>query len=238
MSEIINDNPMNDMDQRLADFFASSKSRWTRLYAPSMQTSDAVREHVARKVEARQPILSHICRHTPPNGRILESAAGTGTLSLHLSKRGFQCTTLEQDGDMIALSKMIQEICGGDVERLQGTFLELPFPDNHFDTVFNHGVLEYFDDPTVEKIIQEQLRVGKQFIFGVPTIWNGADYIEDDEILRSYWHWKLLIETSGGKILDSFSYFSYRKVRAWINAALGMKLQAIAPGIDFIVEKA
>lgn len=130
---------------------------------------------------------------------------------------------------MIALSEMIQEIYGGNVKRLQGTFLELPFSDNHFDTVFNHGVLEYFDDPTVQKIIQEQLRVGRRFIFGVPTIWNGAEYIEDDEILRNYWHWKRLIETSGGKIIDSYSYFSYRKIRALINAVLGMKLQAVAP---------
>lgn len=53
MREKIDDNPTNDIDRRLADFFASSKSRWTRLYAPSMQTSDAVREHVARKIEAR-----------------------------------------------------------------------------------------------------------------------------------------------------------------------------------------
>ena len=237
MHDRISDNPANEMDQRLADFFASSESRWTRLYAPSMQTADAVRQHVESKIRARQPILRHIHQYTPPNGRILESASGTGTLPLHLSKQGFQCTTIEQDGDMIILSEMIQEICGGAVERLQGTFLELPFPDNHFDTVFNHGVLEYFDDPTIRKIIQEQLRVGQRFIFGVPTIWNKGDYIEDDEILRNYWRWQRLIQESGGRIIDSFSYFSYRKVREWINSVLGMRLQPFSPGVGFVVEK-
>lgn len=138
---------------------------------------------------------------------------------------------------MIALSEIIQVICGGNLERLQGTFLALPFPDNHFDTVFNHGVLEYFDDSTVRKIIEEQLRVGKRFIFGVPTIWNRANYIEEDEVLRSYQHWQRLIEKSGSEILDSYSYFSYRKLRAWFNAVLGMRLQSFSPGIGFVVEK-
>lgn len=237
MLERLEDNHDSDIDQRLADFFASSQSRWPRLYAPSMKSAGAVKEHVARKVEAREPILSHIRKYTPRNGHILESAAGTGTLSLELSKQGFHCTTLEQDEDMIALSSMIQEICGGDIERLQGTFLDLPFLENHFDTVFNHGVLEYFDDPTVLKIIQEQLRVGKRFIFGVPTILNRANYIEADEVLRSYWHWKRLIEEAGGQICDSYSYFSYRKVRAWLNAVLGMRLQPFSSGVGFVVEK-
>lgn len=238
MPERLGENPINDIDRRLADFFATSKSRWPKLYAHNMKDSDAMREHVARKVKAREPILSHIRRYTPRNGRILESAAGTGTLSLQLSKEGFQCTTLEQDGDMIALSEMIQEICGGDAAKLQGTFLELPFHDDHFDTVFNHGVLEYFDDPTVVRIIKEQLRVGKRFIFGVPTILNRANYIEEDEVLRTYWRWKGLVEEAGGQIRDSYSYFSYRKVRAWINSVLGMQLQPFSPGVGFVVEKA
>lgn len=228
----------SDIDERLSDFFASSSSRWAKLYAPSMQTANDVRKHIERKIEARHTILSHILKYAPPNSRILESAAGTATLSLYLSTQGFECTALDQDADMIILSKMLQEICGGEIKRAQGSFLELPFSNDHFDVVFNHGVLEYFDDPTVIRIIQEQLRVGKRFIFEVPTIWNKALYIEDDEILRSYYHWKKLVENAGGRIQDSYSYFSYRKVRAWLNRVLGMGLQPFSPGVGFVLEKA
>lgn len=227
----------SNIDKRLQDFFASSQSRWTKLYAPSMQTSTGVQEHFEKKIKARQPTLIHVRKYTPNNGKILESASGTGALSLQLSNEGYECSTLEQDADMNCLSEMIQEVCGGTVNRHQGNFFRLPFSDNSFDTVFNQGVLEYFDDSTVKQIIQEQLRVGQRFIFGVPTILNNASYIEDDEILRSYWHWKKLILDSNAKIIDSYSYFSYRKVRAMINKILGMNLQPFSPSVGFVVEK-
>lgn len=227
----------SDIDERLEAFFSSSESRWTKLYASEMQSAADLEEHIKRKMEVRQPILSHVRRFSPKEGRILESAAGTGSVALHLSKEGYECSTLELDPDMIALSQLIEEITGGSVERIQGSFLELPFEDDSFDTVFNHGVLEYFDEATIIKIIQEQLRVGRRFIFGVPTMWNQGTYIEVDENLWSHRQWEKIIRTSGAKIVDSYSYFSYRKVRAWINQVLGMNLQAVSPGVGFVLEK-
>jgi len=224
------------LDAELQSFLQASDSRWVDLFRDSMQSVDATRAHYARKIRARYPVISHVEQNTPDQGNILESGAGTGTVSLHLSQKGYNSTTLEKDPDMIRLSELLQKILGGQSDRHEGCMKDLPFSDKSFDTVFNHGVLEYFNEEEVIRIIREQLRVASRFVFAVPTSWNRASYIEECENLWSYPKWKNLVKDSGATLVKSFSYFSYRRFRETLNRLLGMKMQYVSPGVGFVVE--
>jgi SAM-dependent methyltransferase len=224
------------LNAKLESFFRTSDSRWVNLFRDSMGSVDTIRRQHARKLHARFPLISHVEQYTPPGGSILETGAGTGALSLHLSQQGYQSSTLEKDPDMVRLSELLQEVIGGHSSRYQGCMTHLPFAEKSFDTVFNHGVLEYFDEDAVIDVIREQLRVASYFVFAIPTNLNHASYIEDCENLWSYAKWKKLIRESGATLVESFSFFSYRRFREALNRLLGMKLQRISPGAGFILK--
>lgn len=224
------------LNATLESFFRTSDSRWVDLFRDSMSSVDTIRRQRARKLHARFPLIYHVEQCTPLGGSVLETGAGTGAISLHLSQQGYQSSTLEKDPDMIKLSELLQEVIGGQSSRYQGCMTHLPFAEKSFDTVFNHGVLEYFDEEAVINVIREQLRVASYFVFAVPTNLNHASYIEDCENLWSYAKWKRLIHESGATFVESFSFFSYRRFREAINRLLGMKMQHISPGAGFVLK--
>lgn len=224
------------LNVKLKSFFKTNDSRWVNLFRDSMGSVDTIRHQNARKLRARLPLISYVEQYTPPGGSILETGAGTGSISLHLSQQGYRSSTLEKDSDMIKLSELLQEVIGGQSSRYQGCMTRLPFKEKSFDTVFNHGVLEYFNEDAVINVIREQLRVASHFVFAVPTNFNRASYIEGCENLWSYAKWKKLIHESGATLIESFSYFSYRRFREALNRLLGMKMQYVSPGVGFVLK--
>ena len=94
------------LDGELQSFLKTSDSRWIDLFRESLHSVDVARKHYARKIRARYPVIFHVEQCTPAKGNILETGAGTGTISLHLSQKGYRSTTLEKDHDMIVLSEL------------------------------------------------------------------------------------------------------------------------------------
>ena len=53
---------------------------------------------------------------------------------------------------------------GKNISYVQGDAFSLPFKDNEFDVVFHNGLLGYFDDSEIEKLLAEHIRVAKKYV--------------------------------------------------------------------------
>ncbi len=103
--------------------------------------------------------------------RVLEVGYGTGVSFLNLSKkyREIYGVDLKSNADQIAA---LFESKGLKVALKQGDLLDLPYPDNFFDTVLLISILEHLRPPQLERAFSEiwrVLRPGGQVVFGVPV---------------------------------------------------------------------
>lgn len=85
----------------------------------------------------------------PPGGRVLDVAAGTGSISRLLAACGHRVVALDQSWEMLTHHR------GG--QAVEGQAEHLPFPDGAFDAVTFGYLLRYVDDP--EECLRELARV-------------------------------------------------------------------------------
>jgi ubiquinone/menaquinone biosynthesis C-methylase UbiE len=104
--------------------------------------------------------------HLKPGQKILEAGCGTGLYSIALAFAGYEVTAIDYNDVAVELSRSNLELFNSqsekklDVNFKKGDLLNLEFPDNTFDLVFNQAVLEYFtDDGSFDKAISEMQRV-------------------------------------------------------------------------------
>ncbi len=103
---------------------------------------------------------------TPVEDRnILEIACGTGRFTAMLAERGANIVGLDISDAMLQQGRERAQAAGVDdkLEYLQGDAARLPFPDNHFDTVFAMRFFHLLHEP--EPFIQEMRRVSREQIF-------------------------------------------------------------------------
>jgi len=77
---------------------------------------------------------------------VLEGGCGIGTDGARFAAAGASYTGVDASPAAVTLARRRFELAG-----LQGRFVRtsitnLPFPDNHFDLVFSHGVIHHIDD--------------------------------------------------------------------------------------------
>jgi ubiquinone/menaquinone biosynthesis C-methylase UbiE len=96
---------------------------------------------------------------------ILEIACGTGRFTVMLAERGADIVGLDISAAMLSQGreKARQAGVSEQVEFLRGDAARLPFPDDHFDTVFAMRFFHLADTPT--KFLTEMARVSKRQVF-------------------------------------------------------------------------
>ena len=98
------------------------------------------------------------------NGRVLEDGCGVGEYLAHLAMYAKQAVGLDYEFEraLEARIKVSEVVCGAGEK--------LPFPDNYFDLVLSHEVLEHVQDD--QQAINEILRVlklGGRLVLFVPN---------------------------------------------------------------------
>ena len=99
--------------------------------------------------------------------KIVEAGSGPGFCASLLSKKEnvVRAGILDVDHEVIKLAKQRDN----SIEAVQGNILEMPFPDNSFDLVYNSSTIEHIDN--YKQAFYEMVRVCKPggYIFvGVP----------------------------------------------------------------------
>jgi ubiquinone/menaquinone biosynthesis C-methylase UbiE len=153
---------------------------------------------------------------------VLEIACGTGRFTAMLAERGADIVGLDISEAMLSQGREKARRAGvsDHIEFMRGDAARLPFPDDHFDTVF---AMRFFHlAPTPAKFLAEMARVSRERVFF--DTFNGAS-------LRLLYNWALpmgshlysgdeverLVSDAGLHLADAahdflFPYGFYRKV--------------------------
>lgn len=99
-----------------------------------------------------------------PDARVLDLAAGSGTLTRALSERFREVVAIEPDDEM----REVLARRASDFEVLVGTAERIPLPDSSVDAVFVGDAFHWFDGPVAVAEIDRVLRPGR----GVALLWN------------------------------------------------------------------
>jgi SAM-dependent methyltransferase len=97
--------------------------------------------------------------------RVLEIACGTGRFTVMLAERGADIVGLDISSAMMAQGREKARAAGvsDHIEFLRGDAARLPFPDDHFDTVFAMRFFHLADTPA--KFLSEMCRVSREQVF-------------------------------------------------------------------------
>jgi len=96
---------------------------------------------------------------------VLEIACGTGRFTVMLAERGADIVGLDISGPMLQQGREKARTAGvsDHLEFMRGDAARLPFPDDHFDTVFAMRFFHLADTPA--KFLSEMARVSKDQVF-------------------------------------------------------------------------
>ena len=208
---------------------------WEHRYAKT-KSIKLVDKYIDDKAKKWKQTLNVITKFTPKAGTILEIGCGTSAMSIWLNKKGFNNVCIDSNNKMLKIAKDLNNRSFSNVKYKKCDLEKLAFKDNTFDTIFSQGVLEHLDNYKIPQIINEGLRVGKTYIFAIPTIFDISDCLRGDENLISYFSWKQIISKSNGKIVDVCGYFPFHPTIQKINSYLKNKAYWISPTLVFTIK--
>lgn len=122
-----------------------------RLFAPIAPTYERWAAILSMGQDARWRRALVMVLDPPPNALVLDVAAGTGSITRLLDRRGCRVVALDQSQPMLARHR------GGLRTPVAATAERLPFPDASFDFVTFGYLLRYVDD--VADALAEMTRV-------------------------------------------------------------------------------
>jgi len=98
------------------------------------------------------------------DGLALECGCGTAGMSVYLANKGFRAAATDISLTALKLAQLNARENGvgsavGNVHVLASDVFRLPFPDDVFDLVMSHGLLEHFDGESLGRVMGEMVRV-------------------------------------------------------------------------------
>jgi SAM-dependent methyltransferase len=117
--------------------------------------------------------------------RVLEIGLGEGSESERLIRGGARWSGLDLTAESVSRVRTRLELRGLPYEDLQqGSVLDLPFEDGHFDLVFSHGVLHHVPDiGRAQREIHRVLRPGGELVIMMYARWS-LNYLVSIGLIR------------------------------------------------------
>ncbi|BGP13456.1 hypothetical protein JCM10213_001780 [Rhodosporidiobolus nylandii] len=133
-------------------------------FYPSGHDSTVLRSHRTRTVENSAPFL---LPHLRPTDELLDVGCGPGTITCSFAKHVARVVGVEDPaaGQSIvdaATAEARSQGVEGKVSFQLGDALSLPFPDNSFDVVYCHQVLQHVPEPIL--VLREMRRVARRLV--------------------------------------------------------------------------
>jgi len=93
---------------------------------------------------------------------ILEVGCGSARDSVFLAKKGFEVFAVDFNKNLIF--KLQQMFHYRNLRFIVADAFNLSFSDGSFDLVFHNGLLGYFDDKEIKKLVKEHARVSRRYV--------------------------------------------------------------------------
>lgn len=136
--------------------------------------------------------------------RLLEVGCGIGTDLVRFAKGGARVTGIDLAQTAIDLARKNFELNGVAAEDLRVANGEaLPFPDNSFDVVYGHGVIQYTANAT--QLIAECHRVLKPGGTGIFMVYNRVSWLNAMSKVM-----KVALEHEDAPVLKKYSIAEFR----------------------------
>ena len=111
-----------------------------------------------KDIHRHQLMASHLVKHIPSGGQVLEIAPGPGYFCLELAKLGnFQITGLDISQSFVDIARKNAAAAGVKAQFRQGDAANMPFEKETFDFLFCQAAFKNFSQPV--KAIAEMYRV-------------------------------------------------------------------------------
>ena len=119
---------------------------WHDIFSQEIKSLGGIKNFSNIKVKEKKPLIDKIIKFCKKRDMILEAGCGTGVISSHLVKLGYNLTCLDKNEKIMNLSKCISKFFNTKINFVKGDLFHLDFPREYFNVSFSHGVLEHFED--------------------------------------------------------------------------------------------
>ncbi|MBD3379387.1 MAG: methyltransferase domain-containing protein [Candidatus Omnitrophica bacterium] len=179
-----------------------SGKRWSDFYN---ETSD--KKGYEHNLSVHSEFLEEILKAAP--SRVLEVGSGSGTMASFLSSRIDEVVSVDNDRRVLERARENNRKFNGSAEFLKSDAFALPFGRDRFDLCFSQGFFEHFSDDDIQALVREQLRVAREAIFSVPTVfYRNRDF--GNERLLSMRRWRRILKDFN-LIEDKYYFYLRRK---------------------------
>jgi len=164
------------------------------------------------------------------NPQILSAGCGRGLIDYWLiNVFGYKVVLLDSSTKCIEnLRRAFRKVNKEKFELHHASILDIPYPDNSFDLVWNEGVLEHFHKDDYERTIKEMVRVSRRYIMSDVPYAKSKPYIMAKKLLEEngLWAWgyedpkvslKDDLEDNGVSILKEIPIGSIQTNKNYIN---------------------
>lgn len=128
--------------------------------------------------------------HLEANSIILDVGCGPATISIDLAKNYVpdgKVIGLETNDDIISQAKENAKKANAEnIEFVKGSVFELPFPDNYFDVIYAHQVLQHLQDPIGALIAMERKVKPGGYIAVRDADYSGMIWYPENKILDDW----------------------------------------------------